>query len=238
MTARERSIGGERRRRRQVPAKKPRVLARRVGPVPVWGVLVAAVAVVAVVGIAAANSLSGRDPALSGSGSAPSLPYAVGDPGVGAPAPDFELANASGGPFKLSERRGKEVLLFFHEGLMCAPCWKQVDDVQADLAKFTALGIDEVAAISIDPLAAQQQRAATRGISIAVLADADRAVSAEYDALSYGMMGGSTPGHTFILVGADGVIRWRADYGGPPDFTMYVPNGTLLAELRKVLGTS
>ena len=63
-------------------------------------------------------------------------------------------------------------------------------------------------------------------------------MSAAYDALSYGMMRGSTPGHTFVLVGADGVIRWRADYGGPPDYTMYVPNETLLAELRTVLGAS
>jgi hypothetical protein len=45
---------------------------------------------------------------------------------------------------------------------------------------------------------------------------------------------GATPGHAFILVGPDGVIRWRADYGEPPNFTMYVPNGTLLAELRSV----
>lgn len=121
---------------------------------------------------------------------------------------------------------------------MCAPCWKQVADIQADLARFEALGIDVVAAISIDPLAAQQQRATTRRISIAVLADEDRAVSEAYDALSYGMMHGATPGHTFILVGSDGVIRWRADYGGAPDFTMYVPNQTLLAELRTVLGAS
>lgn len=228
----------ERRRQRQAAAARPRGLSRRLGPVPLWAILASAVGVFAILAIATANSLSGRDPALSGSDSGARLRYAVGDPGVGAQAPDFELANATGAPFKLSDRRGKEVLLYFHEGLMCAPCWKQVDDVQADMAKFTALGIDEVVAISIDPLAAQQQRAATRGISMTVLADADRAVSAQYDALSYGMMGGSTPGHTFILVGADGLIRWRADYGAPPDFTMYVPNGTLLAELRKVLGTS
>lgn len=232
MTAHERTLTArERRRRRQVPAKKPHVLARRVGPLPVWAVLTAVVGIVVVVGIAAANSLSG-----AGTGGGPRLRYDVGEPGVGAQAPDFELANATGETFKLSGQRGEEVLLYFHEGLMCAPCWKQVDDIQADLAKFRALGIDEVAAISIDPLGAQQQRAETRGISLPILADTDRAVSAEYDALSYGMMGGSTPGHTFILVGVDGVIRWRADYGGPPDFTMYVPNSTLLAELRKVLG--
>lgn len=225
MTARER------RRQRQAPTPRPRSVSRRLGPLPVWAILTSAVGVVAIVVIAAANTLSGAE-------SGPKVPYDVGQPGVGQMAPDFELASATGGPFKLSEQRGKEVLLYFHEGLMCAPCWKQIDDIQADLSQFTALGIDQVAAISIDPAAAQQQRAALRGISVSVLADVDLAVSAEYDALRYGMMGGSRPGHTFVLVGADGVIRWRADYGGPPNFTMFVPNATVLAELKRVLGTS
>lgn len=229
MTGRDRPrTGRERRRRRQAEARKRPILARRVGPVPVWGVLAAVLGVAGVIGIATVNSLSGAD-------SGPPLRYDVGNPGVGATAPDFELASATGSPFRLSAQR-EEVLLYFHEGLGCAPCWRQVDDIQADLAKFNALGIDVVAAISIDPAAAQQQRAQTRGISLPVLADTDRTVSAAYDALSYGMMGGATPGHTFILIGSDGVIRWRADYGGPPDFTMYVPNGTLLAELRTVVG--
>ena len=68
-----------------------------------------------------------------------------------------------------------------------------------------------------------------------MLADTDLAVSRLYDALSYGMMGGTRPGHTFILVGPDGDIRWRADSGGPPDFTMYVPTATVLAELRRAI---
>lgn len=62
-------------------------------------------------------------------------------------------------------------------------------------------------------------------------------VSVAYDALGYGMMGESTPGRPLILVGEDGLIRWRADYGGPLDFTMYVPTQTLLSGLGRVLGT-
>lgn len=231
MSARDRSMTArERRRQGQTPVPKPRLLSRRLGPLPVWAVLTAAVVVVAIVAIATANTLSGGD-------SGRKLRYDVGQPGVGQPAPDFELGSATGGPFKLSAQRGKQVLLYFHEGLGCAPCWTQLEDFQADFAKFTPLGIDEIVSISLDPLAAQQQRAQLRGVTLPVLADSDRAVSSAYDALSYGMMGGSTPGHTFILVGADGTIRWRADYGGPPDYTMYVPTSTLLAELRQALGT-
>jgi hypothetical protein len=47
------------------------------------------------------------------------------------------------------------------------------------------------------------------------------------------MMGSSRDGHSFVLIGPDGRIRWRADYGGAPDYTMYVPVANLLADLRK-----
>lgn len=232
MTARDRSLtSAERRRARKAAATRGSLLSRRLGPIPVWAVAAGLLGLVAAVAIAAANTLTGN-----GDGAGSNLRYDVGEPGVGKRAPDFELASGTGAPFQLSAQGGKNVLLYFHEGLMCAPCWKQIEDIQADVAKFTALGIDEIAAISLDPVAAQQQRAQLKGIAIPVLADVDKAVSSQYDALSYGMMGGSMPGHTFILVGPDGTIRWRADYGGPPDYTMYVPDPTLLAELRRVLG--
>ena len=34
------------------------------------------------------------------------------------------------------------------------------------------------------------------------------------------MMGNSRNGHSFVLVGPDGQISWRADYGGAPDYTV------------------
>lgn len=228
------------RRRSRHPQRQPRGLSRWLGPVPVWLALGVAVAAVVVIAVAAANTMSGagdlaaRDPGASPN-DAPLLRFDVGQPGPGAEAPDFTLPVGVAGTFRLSEQRGKNVLLYFHEGLMCAPCWQQIDDIEADLAKFQQAGVDEIAAISIDPADAQGQRAQLRGISFPVLADPDLAVSRLYDALSYGMMGGTRPGHTFILVGPDGTIRWRADYGGPPDFTMYVPNATVLAELRRAM---
>ncbi len=69
----------------------------------------------------------------------------------------------------------------------------------------------------------------------AMLSDPNLAVSKTYDANKYGMMGGSHNGHTFIVVGPDGEIKWRADYGGAPDYTMYVPVPDLLADMREGL---
>lgn len=181
-----------------------------------------------VVGVAAYNTLTG--------GGSKAVGYDVGSPGPGQVAPDFTLSAADGAPFHLADLRGKQVLLYFHEGLGCTPCWQQIDAIQADLARFKALGIDEVVAISADPASAQAQRAKRTGITLPTLADPERSVSGAYGTLAYGMMNGALPGHTFILVGVDGKIRWRADYGGPPNYTMYVADDTLIAELRRELG--
>ena len=185
---------------------------------------------VLVVGIAARNTLTGADKQ--------GVPFDVGRPGPGDMAPDFSLTNADGATFHFADLHGKQVLLYFHEGLGCDPCWRQIDAIQADLARFTGLGIDQVVAISADAAEAQGQRAQRTNITIPTLADPDRAVSGAYGTLAYGMMNGALPGHTFFLVGPDGKIRWRADYGGAPNYTMFVADDTLLAELRRALGIS
>ena len=38
-------------------------------------------------------------------------------------------------------------------------------------------------------------------------------------------------GHSFVLVGPDGHIRWRADYGGAPKYTMFIPTDKMLSDL-------
>ncbi|MGH3678260.1 MAG: hypothetical protein ACRDU5_21500 [Mycobacterium sp.] len=65
-----------------------------------------------------------------------------------------------------------------------------------------------------------------------VLSDPDLQVSRAYQANKYGMMGDMRDGHSFVLVGPDGVIRWRADYGGAPDYTMFLPTDKILADLN------
>jgi hypothetical protein len=46
------------------------------------------------------------------------------------------------------------------------------------------------------------------------------------------MMGASRDGHTFVLVGPDGKIKWRGDYGGAPKYTMFLPTTALLAGIK------
>lgn len=172
-----------------------------------------------------------------GGGPSPSGEYAfqVGSPGPGEQAPPIRLPSTAGGSFDLASLRGKTVLLYFQEGLTCQPCWDQLKDIEAELSTFRAQGIDEIVTITTDPLGALTQVAVDMGLATPVLSDPDLAVSRAYDANSYGMMGGTRNGHTFIVVGPDGRILWRADYGGPPDFNMYVPVPSLVADIRQGL---
>ena len=192
--------------------------------------------VVTVVALGAIFYFSNRPGSSRGPATAGKYPYQVGSPGPGKVAPPIRLASTAGGTFDLASQRGRSVLLYFQEGLTCQPCWDQLKDIEANWARFQALGIGSMVSITTDPLKDLRQRVADEGLSTPVLSDSELAVSRAYRANSYGMMGDSRDGHSFIVVGPDGRIAWRADYGGAPRYIMDVPAGALLADLAKGLG--
>lgn len=165
-------------------------------------------------------------------GRAGQYPFEVANPAKGALAPDFTLPATTGGSVRLSDYRGKSVLLYFQEGIGCEGCWTQLKDIQDASGAVQRLDISAVLTITTNPLDALKQKVADEGITEPVLADESMSVSRAYNAMAYGMMAGSADGHTFILVGPDGRIRWRADYGGPPNYTMFVPVDNLLADIK------
>ncbi len=162
-------------------------------------------------------------------------PFEVGSPGPGEQAPAIRLPSTDGSTFDLASLRGKTVLLFFQEGLSCQPCWDQIRDMESNTGTFRALGIDTIVSITTDPLDALKQKVADEGLSTPVLSDPSLAMSRTYHANQYGMMGESSDGHTFLVVGTDGRNKWRADFGGAPNYTMYVPISTLLADMKEGL---
>lgn len=170
-----------------------------------------------------------------GSGQAGQYPYQVGLPDSGDEAPAIRLPSTKGDIFELVALRGQTVLLFFQEGLMCQPCWIQLKDIETRWKEFQGLGVDRMVSITTDPLGALKQKVALEGLSTVMLSDPSLSVSQVYTTNNYGMMGNSRNGHSFILVGKDGKIRWRADYGGAPKYTMYVPVPNLLADLKQGL---
>jgi peroxiredoxin Q/BCP len=157
--------------------------------------------------------------------------HVSGKPGVGSPAPAFTLASSQGRQVSLADYRGRSVLLYFQEGLSCQPCWDQIGDVEHHQSALAAAGIDAVVSITTDPAPLIAQKTADERLTTPVLSDPTMAVSQAYDANQYGMMGTMRDGHSFVLVGPDGHIRWRADYGGAPKYTMFLPTDKMLADL-------
>ncbi|HSR23105.1 MAG TPA: redoxin domain-containing protein [Candidatus Eisenbacteria bacterium] len=194
-----------------------------------------AIGVVVVGIIAGLVWYSSGSPGTSGS-TASGRSYQVADPGPGRAAPPLVLTATDGSRFDLSAWRGKTVLLYFQEGISCEPCWTQLKDIEANPSQFQGLGIDQIVSITGDSLSPLRQKVALEGVRTPVLADPGLRVSAAWGGNTYGMMGMSADGHSFVLVGPDGVIKWRADYGGPPNYTMYVPVSRLVGDIKDGMG--
>ena len=192
-----------------------------------------ALAGVAALGVIFFVSNGGREGA--GAALAGRYPFVVGDPGPGELAPPMSLPVAGGGTFDLEALRGETVLLYFQEGAMCQPCWDQLRDIERQWDRFEEMGIDRIVSISTDPLGVLERKGAIEDLSTPLLSDSDVRVSSAYTTNQYGMMGRGYNGHSFIVVGRDGVILWRADYGGPPQYTMYLPVPDLLSDMRRGL---
>lgn len=217
--------------RREAVAARQRAAHRRTVIRAVTGAVVAALVIGGLYLIF--DTSSDKQPDAEG---ASGYAFEVGDPGPGQPAPEFTLPSTDGSQVSLSDFQGRSVLLYFHEGGMCQPCFDQIRDLEQQWDKVAAEGVDELVTITVEPVDLLAQNMADDGLSSIALSDPDLAVSKQYSAEQYGMMGGTTPGHSFLLVDPDGMIRWRADYGGEPDYTMYLPVDAILADLRASTG--
>ncbi|MDG7006627.1 MAG: redoxin domain-containing protein [Nitrososphaerota archaeon] len=157
---------------------------------------------------------------------------------AGQEAPEFELASVvNGSTFNLANYANKsDVLLFFNEGLSCSPCLQQMVDIDKAYSTFRQMGLT-VVSITTDSPSSLGTWARNNGISnMMILSDSSLKVDTTYTTMGAGtgsMHEGMAPGHTFILVGKDGKILWREDYGTS---TMYVPMDQLTADVKSALG--
>ena len=151
---------------------------------------------------------------------------------VGKTAPDFTLEKYDGATITLSSLRGKNVILFFNEGLMCYPaCWNQIaafgNAKEFDPATTVILNIttdpkrDWTSAVKKMP----ELAAAT------VLFDINRGISSAYGVLTLpsSMHRGQFPGHSYVIVDKNGVVQFVQD-----DVQMAVRNKELAEEVKKL----
>ena len=145
-------------------------------------------------------------------------------------APDFSLPSTSGKTISLSEYKGKNIFLFFNEGVMCSPCWQEVSKLERFKQDFDNLNT-MIIPISVDDQKTWDPILKEEKITTPILIDADRKVTKAYKALGTpSSMHDDRAGHTYIHITPDGKVHSSADFPN-----MNVPTNVLLSHISQLL---
>lgn len=100
-------------------------------------------------------------------------------PAVGRPAPDFTLPTLDGGEFRLSDYRGKPVVLNFW-ATWCGPCQRELPAIQRAAEHYD--GVVVFAAIDqAEPIDRVQRFVDEAGLTVVVPMDGEQLVGERYD---------------------------------------------------------
>ncbi len=127
----------------------------------------------------------------------------------GDPAPDFEVPNDEGNPFRLSSLRGHDVVLYFYPKADTPGCTTESCNFRDTIAQFKARGA-EVIGVSPDKPGAQAKFKSKYELSFPLLADTEHAVAEAFGVWKEkSMYGKKFMGieRTTFLIGKDGRIR-------------------------------
>ena len=118
-------------------------------------------------------------------------------------APDFSLPDGNGEQWRLSDHRGKVVVLLFYPGDETPVCTKQLCSVRDRWEDYQATGA-EVVGISSDSVESHRKFAEHHDLPLRLLSDSDRAVATLYGARSF------IPGRvarSVFVIDAQGILR-------------------------------
>ena len=129
----------------------------------------------------------------------------------GAPAPDFELESA-GGPIRLSDFKGKTLVLYFYPKDDTTGCTQEGKDFSALAPEFAKAGVS-VVGVSKDSVASHRKFADKYGLKVKLGSDPTGAVVEGYGSWGekslYGRKYMGIDRSTFVI--RDGVVKkaWR-----------------------------
>lgn len=160
----------------------------------------------------------------------------VSDPNslVGKPMPNIQLTDKDGKPYFSDSFKGKNVVLFFNEGIMCYPaCWNQIAQFGID-SRFNDQ--DTIAFSVVTDQPSQWQQAIQKMPDLAkaiILFDQGSNVSRQFGLLTVpsSMHKGANPGHSYLVLDKQGMVRFVYD-----DPSMAINNDMIskkIAELNK-----
>jgi peroxiredoxin Q/BCP len=145
---------------------------------------------------------------------------------VGDKAPAFSLSDADGNTVKLSDFKGRKVIVYFYPAASTPGCTKQACDFRDSLAELNEAGID-VIGISPDKPAKLAKFRDAEGLTFPLLSDPDREVLSAWGTFGEKTMYGKT---------VQGVIRstFVVDEKGKIEVAQYNVKATgHVAKLRR-----
>lgn len=126
-------------------------------------------------------------------------------PQEGSNAPEFVLSDSDGATWRLSDHRGKVVVLLFYPGDETPICTRQMCSVRDRWEDYSATGA-EVVGISTNSVESHKNFAEHHNLPLRLLADVDRKVADLYGANS--MIPGKVARSVFVI-NPGGVITYR-----------------------------
>lgn len=123
---------------------------------------------------------------------------------LNSPAPDFVLPDGSGNQWRLSEQRGKVVVLLFYPGDETPICTAQLCSVRDRWEDYVATGA-EVVGISSDSVESHRKFAEHHNLPLRLLSDANGTASRLYGARS--LIPGKVARSVFVI-DSEGILRY------------------------------
>ncbi len=127
---------------------------------------------------------------------------------IGSAAPDFDLLTDGGGRFRLSDHKGKRVIVYFYPKDDTSGCTKEAQEFTALAAEFSAKGVT-VVGVSPDSPKSHDKFRAKYELAITLASDEDTAVANSYGVwVEKSMYGKKYMGieRSTFLVDADGKV--------------------------------
>ena len=146
-------------------------------------------------------------------------------PNLNSPAPDFSLPDGEGNQWRLSEHRGKVVVLLFYPGDETPICTAQLCSVRDRWEDYVATGA-EVVGISKDSVESHRKFAEHHELPLRLLSDLNGEISELYGARS--LIPGKVARSVFVI-DPEGILR----YADVRPLGLFKPkDDAMIAEIR------
>jgi peroxiredoxin Q/BCP len=122
---------------------------------------------------------------------------------VGDKAPDFELPGTGGKTYRLSDYRGRKLIVAFYPGDFTVVCTKQFCSYRDQGEQLDKLGA-EVVGISPQSVESHERFTEEKRLNVPLLADEDKEV-----ARAYGVVAGPMVRRAVFIVDEEGIVRHR-----------------------------